>query len=236
MHTPVAAPSHASKRKIVIGILLILLIAGAYAYISQTGMLTTICDCNSLSEFVRKIGIWGPVVIIGLMTGAIVISPIPSAPIALAAGMAYGQIWGTLYIVIGAELGALIAFTIGRFVGYEVLHRYFGDRLNMGLLGSQNSVMLIVFTGRLLPFISFDILSYAAGLTPLRYWRFAVATLAGILPISFLLAHFGGELGSVDMQRVTITVLLLGIITLLPIAVTWLLARRRKQKEKRRTS
>ena len=101
----------------------------------------------------------------------------------------------------------------------------------MGLLGSQNSLMLIVLTGRLLPFISFDILSYAAGLTSLAFWRFAISTLAGIIPISFLLAHFGGELGSADMQRVTITVLLLGGITLLPIAVKWVLDRRRKQKK-----
>lgn len=163
--------------------------------------------------------------------GAIVMSPIPSAPITLAAGMAYGHLWGTLYIVIGAELGALIAFTIGRLVGYEVLHRWFGDRLNLGLLGSQNSVMLIVFVGRLLPFISFDILSYAAGLTPLTFWRFAAATLAGIIPISFLLAHFGGELGSADMQRVTLTVLLLGSITLLSIGIKWILTRRQKREK-----
>lgn len=231
MHTSAAVPSQASKLKIMIGIFLILLVIGTYVYISTTGLLTTICDCDSLNEYVGRLGIWGPFVIIGLMTGAIVMSPIPSAPIALAAGMAYGHLWGTLYIVIGAELGALIAFTIGRLVGYEVLHRWFGNRLNMGLLGSQNSLMLIVLTGRLLPFISFDILSYAAGLTPLKFWRFAVATLAGIIPISFLLAHFGGELGSADMQRVTITVLLLGSITLLPIAVKWFLDRRRKQKK-----
>jgi len=231
MNTSTTITSRTSKLKIVVGILLILLVTGAYFYIYRTGLLSIICDCSSINEFVRRLGIWGPFVIVGLMAGAIVMSPIPSAPIALAAGMAYGHLWGTLYIVIGAELGAIIAFTIGRLVGYEVLHRWFGGRLNMGLLGSQNSLMIIVFTGRLLPFISFDILSYAAGLTSLRFWRFAVATLAGIIPISFLLAHFGGELGSADMQRVTITVLLLGSITLLPIAVKWFLVRR-KSREK----
>ena len=99
MPTSVAVPSNVSKLKILIGILLVLLVIGTYIYISQTGLLTTICDCDSLNEFVGRLGILGPFVIIGLMTGAIVMSPIPSAPIALAAGMAYGHLWGTVYIV-----------------------------------------------------------------------------------------------------------------------------------------
>ena len=78
--------------------------------------------------------------------------------------------------------------------------------------------MAIVFVSRLLPFISFDLVSYAAGLTPLKTWRFAVATLAGIIPASFLLAHFGGELTSADPQRVAVAVLALGALTLIPVA------------------
>lgn len=165
-----------SRLKIFIGIILLFFLLGGYWYISASGLFEALCDCDSLHEFVVQLGFFGPLVIIGVMTLAIVMSPIPSAPIALAAGMAYGHTWGTIYIVIGAELGAIIAFLIARLVGYEVLHRWFGDRLNMGLLGSQKSLMLIVFVGRLLPFISFDLLSYAAGLTPLAFWRFALAT------------------------------------------------------------
>jgi len=79
--------------------------------------------------------------------------------------MAYGHTWGTIYIVIGAEIGAIIAFTIGRLVGYEILLCWFGDRLSIGILKSQRFLTTIVVVGRLLPFISFDVLSYAAGLT-----------------------------------------------------------------------
>ncbi|MBC7286329.1 VTT domain-containing protein, partial [Hoeflea sp.] len=81
---------------------------------------------------------------------------------------------------------------------------------------SQNALMVVVFVTRLMPFLSFDIISYAAGLTPLRTWRFAVATLLGIIPASFLLAHFGDELASGDWRRAGVTVLALGLITLLP--------------------
>lgn len=78
--------------------------------------------------------------------------------------------------------------------------------------------MVVVFVTRLMPFLSFDLVSYAVGLTPLKVWRFAIATLLGILPASFLLTHFGGELASGDLQRAGLTVLALGVITLLPVA------------------
>ena len=67
--------------------------------------------------------------------------------------------------------------------------------------------MATVFATRLMPFLSFDVISYAAGLTPLATWRFAVATVAGIVPASFLLAHFGGELASTDGRGIALTAL-----------------------------
>lgn len=55
------------------------------------------------------------------MAIAIVINPIPSTLIALAAGAAYSHTWGTIYLVIGAASGALGAFWITRLLGYDLL-------------------------------------------------------------------------------------------------------------------
>ncbi|MDX3966917.1 MAG: VTT domain-containing protein [Bradyrhizobium sp.] len=218
-----------NRAKILIGVGVVATLLGAYGILSWTGALTTITDGPTLERYVVQLGILGPLAVIGLLATAIVLNPIPSAPIALAAGAAYGHLWGTMYVVIGAEVGALIAFAIARLVGYEVLHRWLGKRLSLGALASQNALMAAVFASRLLPFISFDLVSYAAGLTPLASWRFAVATLAGIVPASFLLAHFGGEMASVDARRITLAVLALGAVTLLPIAGKVLLDRYRKK-------
>lgn len=185
-------------------------------------------DAERLDMLVARAGIWGPVVIVTLMTVAVVASPIPSAPIALAAGAAYGHLWGTVQVVIGAELGALIAFGLARILGHDVLRRVFGDRVDAGLLGSQTALMATVVASRLMPFVSFDIISYAAGLSKLNSWRFALATLAGIIPASFLLAHFGGEAVSGDLGRATWAVLGLGLVTGLPLLWVGL----RKQPEK----
>lgn len=187
-------------------------------------------DGERLETLVARAGLWGPVLIVTLMTLAVVASPIPSAPIALAAGAAYGHVWGTVQVVIGAELGALIAFGLARVLGRDVLRRVFGGRVDAGLLGSQAALTATVFTSRLMPFVSFDMISYAAGLSRLHAWRFALATLAGIIPASFLLAHFGGEAVSGDLGRATWAVLGLGLVTGLPLI--WAATRGKAERKK----
>ena len=199
--------------------MLLCALAALYWSLHATGTLTTITDKTALYDWIVQLRILGPVLIIFLMTLAILISPIPSAPIALAAGAAYGHGWGTLYVVLGAEAGALAAFGLARLVGHEALHRWFGDRLSVGLFGSQNALMAMVFVSRTLPFVSFDVISYAAGLTVLSTWRFAIATIAGVAPISFLLAHFGSEMASGETNRIFLSVLALGGLTLVPVIV-----------------
>lgn len=184
---------------------------------------------ETLDAMVARAGAWGPVLIIGLMTLAVVASPLPSAPIALAAGAAYGMVWGTVQVVLGAELGAVIAFALARLLGRDVVRRFFGDRLETGLLGSQNALMVTVFASRLMPFVSFDMISYAAGLSGLHIWRFALATLAGIIPTSFALAWFGHEAISGDFGEATWAVLGLGLVTGLPLL--WIALRQRSANE-----
>jgi len=212
--------------RFVIFICIVVSLVVGYIILSKTSAITFLEDGAALQQWIQQLGVAGPIVIISLMTIAIIMSPIPSAPIALAAGAAYGHTAGTVYVAIGSELGAIIAFFIARLVGTDILQKWVGDRLTKTMLGSQNTLMGIVFISRLLPFISFDMISYAAGVTPLKFWRFAVATLAGIIPASFLLAHFGSELASGESQRIGITVLLLGGVSLIFLLFNWLSHRR----------
>ena len=235
LQSPSAAPGSPDSRislrtHIITGIAIVLLFIIIYIIMKQTGLLAFIMDGDRLSSYVERIGIYGPMMIIGLMAGAIVLNPIPSAPIALAAGLAYGHTLGTIYVVAGALAGALIAFSIGRLVGHEILFRWFGDRLKVGLLGSQNTLTGIVFISRLIPFISFDIVSYAAGLTEIKVWRFTLATFAGIIPASFLLTHFGSAMGAANAKRVATSVLALGFLTLTPILIKIVYDKVRKNK------
>ena len=201
--------------------LIVAIITFGYIALSNKGWLDFLADGTAVRQWVRELGAWGPVSIIGLMTLAIVMSPIPSAPIALAAGAVYGHYEGTIYVAIGSETGAIIAFLTSRLLGADALKEKVDNHYLQRFLDSQNALMAIVFISRLLPFISFDMISYAAGLTPLNFWRFAIATFAGILPASFVLAHFGSELASNENQRIGLTILLLGLIPALLILGKW---------------
>jgi len=219
--------------KVFAGVLLAVSLAGAYWLMQHSGMLASMLSADALHARVVEMGPWGPFAIVMLMMLAILVSPIPSAPIALAAGAAYGHTWGTLYVLTGAEAGALCAFVVARFVGHETVHRWFGGRLSTGLIGSQNTLMGIVFFSRLLPFVSFDIVSYGAGLTVLSFWRFALATLAGIVPTSFLLTHFGKELGTGQNDAMLLSALALGALTLVPFLVQLVRDRRARHRDDR---
>lgn len=224
--------TRATRLKVLVGVALLLLLAATYWLLHETGMLAIILDGAALRGRINQWGTWGPLLVIALMVLAIMVSPIPSAPIAMAAGAAFGQVWGTVYVLAGAEIGALAAFGLARWLGGETMRRWFGERLSVGLLGSQNTLMGIVLVSRLLPFISFDIVSYAAGLTVLTFWRFALVTLVGIVPASFLLAHFGSEMVTGESGQIMASALALGGITLIPVAVKmirdWRLRRRSK--------
>jgi len=205
--------------KILAGIFVAVTIVSFGWWGSKVGLPSELPDSASLRQWFEELGVWGPVAVIGSMVVAILVSPIPSAPIALSAGAIYGHFWGTLYVLTGSEIGAIAAFSIARFLGHDLLHSWLGARLSRGLAGSQNFLMGTVFASRLLPFISFDIVSYAAGLTSISFWRFAVATLAGIIPASFVLAHFGSELVADETDRILLAVVLLGLLTAIPFVI-----------------
>ena len=207
-----------SRRVLMLGIFL-LVIGFAYYLANRFGLLAIVTDVDRLKAWVSGLGYAGPITLILLMALAIVVNPIPSAPIALAAGAIYGHTWGTVYVVTGAASGALVAFWIARGLGYELLQRYLGKRFELGWLGSQNALTGMVFASRLIPFFSFDLVSYGAGLTPIKTWRFAVATLAGLIPASFLLAHFGGELTTSSLNQVMYILLGFGLLTIVPIVI-----------------
>lgn len=172
-------------------------------------------------DMVDRAGVAGPIVLIGLMMLAVVVSPIPSGPIAMASGALFGPIWGAVFTMIGAFLGALTAFSFARYLGYDAVRRSENRVLKYIVAPrSQASLMIIVCASRLIPFISFDAVSYAAGVTSLSVWWFALATIVGIAPVSFALAALGAGLAGAGDNWIPM-IALVGSITLLPFILRW---------------
>jgi uncharacterized membrane protein YdjX (TVP38/TMEM64 family) len=208
-----------SAAKITYIILLALVLAGIYLAIKSSTLFDLFINTDLLLVNIRELGTLGPLLVVGLMALAIVFNPLPSAPVALAAGAAYGHTMGTIYIVAGAEIGAICAFLIARAVGTEIIKKLLSGSFSLGRFSSQNALMAAVFVSRLVPFMSFDLISYAAGLTALKLWRFALATLLGLVPISFALAHMGSEIVDSSGLKLTVIVLLTGLLLVIPIVL-----------------
>lgn len=208
-----------SVAKIAVGLLVLAILIAGYWALLDSGFLSLLTNEEHLQSEVARLGFLGAFVVIALMAVAIIISPVPSGPIAIAAGAAFGPVLGAVYVVIGAALGASIAFGLARCLGYDFVCRWLGGRLHyLTAKRSQRRLMAVVFVSRLIPFISFDAVSYAAGLSPLSFWRFAMATLAGIIPISVLLTYSGERLISADSSWTTVILVGVGVVTLIPLA------------------
>lgn len=52
----------------------------------------------------------------------------------------------------------------------------------------------VLYASRLLPFVSFDGVSYAAGLTTMSFKYFSIATIIGQIPLTFVISILGKNL------------------------------------------
>ncbi len=166
---------------------------------------------------------FGPVAVVFLLALAVVISPIPSGPVAMAAGAIYGPLLGGALTACGAVMGAMIAFGLSRGLGHRPLcgsNLTFAEWITRPR--TQFRLAVAVLISRLIPFISFDAVSYAAGLTAIRMRNFAIATTIGVLPASFAFAALGAGMTKVD--NAFLLVAACAITLILPAG--WFLAKR----------
>jgi uncharacterized membrane protein YdjX (TVP38/TMEM64 family) len=174
------------------------------------------------------LGIWAPIAIIGLRLMAALSGVVPSSPVLLAAGATEGILLGSVYVLIGAMAGALIAFLVGRNLGRGYVERKgWLDSLSNTKFGSwlladdtsQTRLMAGVFYCRLIPGINLDALSYVAGATPIATWRFALATFGALLPYTILLVAIGNQLVKLGTTELVLVLFAILGITLMPVIV-----------------
>jgi uncharacterized membrane protein YdjX (TVP38/TMEM64 family) len=151
-----------------------------------------------LIDWLRDAGPLAPLLLIGSMVCAVVIPPIPSVPLDLAAGAVFGPFYGALYAVIGAEIGAIGCFLLARVLGRDALSKLLKVETVFCQRCTDHQLMGLVFFARLLPIFSFDVVSYGAGLTKISLKTFALATLFGMAPPTFAFTYLGSSVISVQ--------------------------------------
>ncbi len=169
--------------------LLLALPAGARAGVGHALDLLTAGDLGALREYLRGFGVWAPLVSAALTQLQAVIAPLPSFPLMYANGLLYGTWWGGLLSWASILVSAALCFGLARLVGRPLVERFVSPA---ALAWADRHLVqfgpFAIFIARLIPLTSFDLLSYAAGLTPMRLLPFCLATGLGMAPAIFLTA------------------------------------------------
>ncbi len=174
---------------------------------------------DRIESFLSRFGSFAPLAYIVLLAVAIVISQIPNVPLAIAAGMLFGTFWGGLYSIVGGMLGAVACFVIARSLGIAFLKKIFGKIPCFTDRCEEKHLALLIFLSRLVPFFSFDLVSYCAGLTNIKVRTFLIATFFGMVPMTFLFTHMGG----VIMLHSHLSILLNGVILVVFLIAPWVI-------------
>jgi uncharacterized membrane protein YdjX (TVP38/TMEM64 family) len=171
-------------------------------------------DIAGLRDYILSFGLWAPVASCFLMVLQALFAPVPSFLITFANGLAFGVFWGWMLSLFGHVLAASVCFGISRSLGRVPVEVLVGKT---GLESADRWFarwgVYAVFAGRLLPGVAFDAISYAAGLTNMRFRNFIAATALGIFPQTFLYSYLGRQAPEyVGLFLVTTGIFLVAVI------------------------
>jgi uncharacterized membrane protein YdjX (TVP38/TMEM64 family) len=168
-----------------------------------------------ISAWLAWTGAFAPLTYMAVMA-LVVATPLPSLPLNFAAGAFFGPLPGTLYSVIGATGGALISFTIARFLGREFIERFLKGHIHFCTPCSDKLMAKVVFFARLVPVFSFDLISYGAGLTKMSVRNFIIANFLGMLPLTFAYNYAGTVFAVGNVLSIVLGAVMVSLFFLLP--------------------
>lgn len=197
---PVSKKSVWIQRGILVAAILALvavyfLVPAVHEWVNSVFAMFATGDFSAASEFMAQYGPAAAVVSFLLMVFQSVIAPLPAFLITIANANLFGWWQGAILSWTSAMAGAALCFWIARVVGREAVEKLAGKNgvRQMEEFFQRHGTQSVLIA-RLLPFVSFDWVSYFAGLTSMRFWSFFLATGLGQLPATIVYSYVGGML------------------------------------------
>ena len=152
-------------------------------------------NVDAVIEYIRSFGSYAMAFSFFLMVFSSLIAPLPAFMITLSNAAIFGWWQGAILSWSSAMVGSAVCFFIARALGRDVVEKFAGK----GALASVEGYFekygtKTILICRLLPFVSFDAVSYFAGLTPLKFLPFFIATGIGQTPATIVYSYVGGML------------------------------------------
>ena len=178
-------------------------------------------DPALIENAMRTLGPLGPAAHVVLFALGTILF-VPGILFALAGGVLFGPVWGTILNLAGATLGATAAFLAARYVTGDLVRRKAGGRLDRLIAGVEAEGWRFVAFVRLVPLVPFNLLNYALGLTRIPLVPYVLASLVCMAPgaVAYTwLGYAGREAAAGNVAAIRYGLLALGLlaaIALLP--------------------
>lgn len=178
-------------------------------------------DVAAIAAAVRDLGGWAPLAYMSLFAIATVLF-LPGSMLGLAGGALFGPVWGAVYTLVAATVGATLAFLVARYLASDWVAAKTGGRLKQLIDGVEAEGWRFVAFVRLVPLFPFNLLNYALGLTRIRLLDYVLASLICMMPgtIAYSYLGFAGREavagGEALVQKGLIALALLALVAFLP--------------------
>ena len=165
------------------------------AFITNAAAVLGSANVDAVIEYIRSFGGYAMVFSFCLMVFSSLIAPLPAFMITLSNAAIFGWWQGAVLSWSSAMVGAALCFLLARGLGRDIVEKLAGH----GALASVEGYFekygtKTILVCRLLPFVSFDAVSYFAGLTPMKFLPFFLATGIGQTPATIVYSYVGGML------------------------------------------
>jgi uncharacterized membrane protein YdjX (TVP38/TMEM64 family)/rhodanese-related sulfurtransferase len=188
-------------------------------------------DPAVIENAIRNVGPWGSAAHVALFALGTVLF-VPGSLFALAGGVLFGPVLGTLLNLVGAMLGATAAFLVARYVAADWVRRKAGAKLDRVIKGVEAEGWRFVALTRLVPLIPFNLLNYALGLTRIPVVSYMLASLICMAPGALAYAWLGhAGRAAIAGSDTAIRYALMGLALLAAAAFVPRLLRRLKSEE-----
>lgn len=163
-------------------LLVIVLVGIAIYFLKHSKVIEQIGNLNRFIYYIRSQGKYAYVVFLVIFALKPLILIIPSNILSISSGIVFGPFLGTILTTIGFFVSGSLAFFIARVLGQEAVNKILrGKALNLNNRLEQNGFKVMFFL-RLIPVLPYDPVSYAAGLSRVKYRDFIISSVVGVVP------------------------------------------------------
>ena len=172
---------------------------------------------DTIAGFVNEYGVVAPIYFILICSLRPLLFFVPTMGLSIVAGVLFGPVWGTVYVVIGGAFSTCVGFYFARWAGKDTVQRLCGSwklaqKLDDWLkLYGRNAILSMRFFN-----VPWDLVSYWAGCSKIGFRDFYLASLVALVPMSFLYTYFGSRIFFPHSWGFRISLLLMFLLGMLP--------------------